>query len=257
MGVCHTLYPRGTAASTSGKKKLPVDATCIKDDKEDYGDGRFGPPWAPLWAPPSAFPAGSDEMQRLTAQGGGRWPRFAWAAAAWFAIAAVGTTSAALAESLRIGMLSYATPDLLASTEVQAALSTKSCYCSLHGYRFILEVSPGTANNRTAHWQRIPFLMKHLPMYDWLFFTDADTVVTNSTVRLEDFVSAAVSASPSTFLIVQDDFVLNRLRSRREFVRVRVYLSMHLILRFPLAVWSVVGSSFVGGGPHRRCMIGL
>ena len=110
----------------------------------------------------------------------------------------------------KLGLLTFATVDMLSRPEISAALSSKSCYCSFNGYSYILEVSAGAADNHSAHWQRIPFLLKHLPHFDWLLYTDADTVVTNSSVRLESFIDVAVAEAPDTFLIVQDDINLNR-----------------------------------------------
>lgn len=37
-----------------------------------------------------------------------------------------------------------------------------------------------------------------------------DTVITNSTTRLEEFIEAALSQEPDTFFILQDDFTINR-----------------------------------------------
>lgn len=110
----------------------------------------------------------------------------------------------------RIGWLSYSSPDLLNHPGIQATLALKSCYCAMHGYQHIFEVSPFDTGPRTSHWHRIPFLLKHLRFYDWIFYSDADTVVTNASVRLEDFVNIAVAAQPDTFFVIQDDMGLNR-----------------------------------------------
>ena len=59
-----------------------------------------------------------------------------------------------------------------------AAISSpnKAAYCKLHGYDFIEETS-NFPKDRSPVWAKIALLQKHLPRYDWVFWSDADSLV--------------------------------------------------------------------------------
>ena len=59
-----------------------------------------------------------------------------------------------------------------------AAISSpnKAQYCRLHGYDFIEETS-NFPKDRSAVWAKIVLLQKHLARYDWVFWSDADSLV--------------------------------------------------------------------------------
>lgn len=69
-----------------------------------------------------------------------------------------------------------------------AAISSpsKAAYCKLHGYDFIEETG-GFPTDRPAVWAKIAFLQKHLPNYDWVFWSDADSLIMDSNRPLEAF----------------------------------------------------------------------
>jgi len=69
-----------------------------------------------------------------------------------------------------------------------AAISTpnKSKYCKLHGYDFIEETS-GFPTDRSAVWAKIPLLQRHLKNHDWVFWSDADSLVMDLHKPLEAF----------------------------------------------------------------------
>lgn len=74
------------------------------------------------------------------------------------------------------------------------SLDNKKKYCDKHGYAFIF--SNKIYDNRYISWQRIPFLLETMdlkdkdesPLYDWLFWVDIDTLITNTDILLEDFI---------------------------------------------------------------------
>jgi len=65
-------------------------------------------------------------------------------------------------------------------------------------------------SDRSPHWIRVQVLNDTLPYYDWIFYTDVDTFLTNPNVRLQTFVEIAErKASSPPFLIVQDGMEIN------------------------------------------------
>jgi hypothetical protein len=83
-----------------------------------------------------------------------------------------------------------------------AAISTpnKRRYAQRHGYDYleqkgILDIS------RPPAWSKIRALLRHLADYDWIFWTDADSLIMNPALRLESFLDPGydmvVSADPS------------------------------------------------------------
>jgi len=59
------------------------------------------------------------------------------------------------------------------------------CEINFHDY-----VSPqnGFSAVRAPSWSKILFAKRHLPSCDWLFWTDADSIITNFDTRLETFI---------------------------------------------------------------------
>lgn len=63
----------------------------------------------------------------------------------------------------------------------------KRAYAEKHGYPFIHETEL-LDPSRNASWNKIPYVLKYLPDFDWVFWTDADSLVMNPDVRLEDVI---------------------------------------------------------------------
>jgi hypothetical protein len=74
----------------------------------------------------------------------------------------------------------------------------KRDYCRGHGYRFICRKS-GFDKTRPPSWSKILFTKQYLPDCDWLFWSDADALVTNFSTKLESFVDP-----DHDFLITKD-----------------------------------------------------
>ncbi len=63
----------------------------------------------------------------------------------------------------------------------------KRLYCDSRGYSFMCE-RDGFDLSRPPSWSKILFCQRHLPDCNWLFWSDADALVTNFDVRLESFL---------------------------------------------------------------------
>ena len=62
----------------------------------------------------------------------------------------------------------------------------KEKYCLKHGYDFLSYTE--RASDRPPSWDKIKYLQKHIDNYDWIFWTDSDSVIVNDKVRLETFI---------------------------------------------------------------------
>lgn len=62
----------------------------------------------------------------------------------------------------------------------------KRDYCRNHGYEFICKKK--FDETRHPSWSKIPFTQQCLPNCDWLFWSDADALVTNFSIKLESLV---------------------------------------------------------------------
>lgn len=69
-----------------------------------------------------------------------------------------------------------------------AAISSlnKRQYCELHGYDFV-EEDTSSATGRHPVWAKIPLIRKYLDRYDWVFWTDVDSLIMDMQVPLERF----------------------------------------------------------------------
>jgi hypothetical protein len=69
----------------------------------------------------------------------------------------------------------------------QWAVPNKQRYCDLRGYNH-LALTSGFDAFRPPAWSKVKFLREHLPRFDWLFWSDIDSLITNYTIRLEDLI---------------------------------------------------------------------
>lgn len=70
----------------------------------------------------------------------------------------------------------------------QYSTPNKSTYCARHGYRFV-ERTDGFAPSRPAAWSKVRFIKECLRAHEWVFWSDADSLVMNASIRLEEFVN--------------------------------------------------------------------
>ena len=81
----------------------------------------------------------------------------------------------------------------------------KEKYCLKHGYDFLSYTE--RASDRPPSWDKIKYLQKHIDNYDWIFWTDSDSVIVNDDIRLEAFIDTEKD------LIIQIDEALDKTRA--------------------------------------------
>ncbi|KAG6490058.1 hypothetical protein ZIOFF_051340 [Zingiber officinale] len=89
-----------------------------------------------------------------------------------------------------------------------ATQGNKQAYATQMGYRYI-DAGDLVDRSRPPNWSKILAVRAHLPHYDWVFWNDADTLVTNPNMSLENVLLAAIGhrdfhSSPD--LVVTKDF---------------------------------------------------
>ena len=87
----------------------------------------------------------------------------------------------------RFAVLTIVTPKI-ADWAGPAAERTRK-YCSRHGYDFACQTGP-LDQTRPAAWGKLRFIWQFLedhPKCEWVFWTDADSVIMNPAVCLESF----------------------------------------------------------------------
>ena len=68
-----------------------------------------------------------------------------------------------------------------------ASVANKKAYAERHGYNVIVDqgiIDP----TRPTSWSKLRAMRKYLPDYDFLFYSDADTIIVNFETRLEEVV---------------------------------------------------------------------
>jgi hypothetical protein len=85
---------------------------------------------------------------------------------------------------MNIGVISFECPP---NNDRAISFPNKQKYCDKHGYTFL---SYTESLNEYCHpsWSKILYLIKHLRDFDWLVWTDADTYIVNSDIKLESFI---------------------------------------------------------------------
>lgn len=86
----------------------------------------------------------------------------------------------------------------------------KHKYATKHGYSFLCECIPFDMTKPTP-WKKIEAIRRYLPNYDYVFWTDADSLIMNDTIRLENFIE------DNWDLIVTRDY--NNLNTGNFFIR--------------------------------------
>lgn len=60
-------------------------------------------------------------------------------------------------------------------------------YCKIHGYDYI-QYHKNLYENKTAHWQKYPAIKRHIRNYKWILYLDADCMIMNYKIKLEDLI---------------------------------------------------------------------
>ena len=85
---------------------------------------------------------------------------------------------------MNIGLLSYECPP---ANDRAISFPNKQRSCDKHGYDFISHTENLSPSFHPA-WSKVPYILKYLPYHDWLVWTDADTYVINSDIKLDSFI---------------------------------------------------------------------
>lgn len=87
---------------------------------------------------------------------------------------------------IRVALISLYTPGI--HEYAKYGLATKRYYCDLHGYDFHV-YSQSLEASRPPAWSKILAIEAHLTNYDWVFWTDADSLIMNPRLSVERIVS--------------------------------------------------------------------
>ncbi|MBA3721550.1 MAG: class I SAM-dependent methyltransferase [Parachlamydiaceae bacterium] len=105
---------------------------------------------------------------------------------------------------------------------VSSGIENKRLYCQQHGYDFICgeEILDYT---RPIPWSKIQIILKTMenPSYKWIFWTDADAVIMNHGIQLEDLIddkyNFIVSRDPNNYNT--GHFLIKNCEWSREFLK--------------------------------------
>lgn len=70
---------------------------------------------------------------------------------------------------------------------IQPCIDSKIAYCKKHNYDLII-CKRKLIQNKHLIWSKIPLIEKYLDKYDWILCTDADTLVMNKNIKLEESI---------------------------------------------------------------------
>ena len=80
--------------------------------------------------------------------------------------------------------------------KLEACLKSKVEYCNRHGYTYILGGEEYWDRDRPFSWSKVPFMLKNIReaivsgLYDYIWMSDADVLITNMDLRIEDQILA-------------------------------------------------------------------
>jgi len=77
-------------------------------------------------------------------------------------------------------------PDYIKAME--PLIEYKKAYAAKHGYDFIIGGQDVWDRHRPVQWSKFNIIQKHLYSYDWIFWSDADSIILNDTIKLESFI---------------------------------------------------------------------
>jgi len=69
----------------------------------------------------------------------------------------------------------------------QITAPNKAAYCQRRGYAW-LPCTSGFDPSRPVAWSKLLFLQRHLPDYEWIMWSDADSLITNPAIKIESLI---------------------------------------------------------------------
>jgi hypothetical protein len=73
---------------------------------------------------------------------------------------------------------------------MEPGLASKREYAARHGYTYLQGNDDDWDRSKPIPWSKFRFILKHLDAYDFLFWSDADAIILNQDLRLEDQVAS-------------------------------------------------------------------
>lgn len=89
---------------------------------------------------------------------------------------------------------------------VSIGFENKRNYAELHGYDFVLELRH-LDKSRPIPWSKIKIIERLLTDYDWVCWMDADAIVMNTAIRLEEIID------PNYHVMICQDLAINAVNS--------------------------------------------
>jgi hypothetical protein len=71
---------------------------------------------------------------------------------------------------------------------MEPGLASKRAYAAKHGYTFHCGGTDVWDRSRPAPWSKLNFIQKYINDYDYLFWSDADVIIMNQELRIEDHI---------------------------------------------------------------------
>lgn len=87
---------------------------------------------------------------------------------------------------MRIAVISYGDEEVKEYREI--SFVNKEKYCRKHGYDFIGS-DKDFKLDRHPSWSKVILMRGYLEKYDWIFWSDVDSLVMNMNIKLEQFIS--------------------------------------------------------------------
>jgi len=117
---------------------------------------------------------------------------------------------------LKIAICSFAIGDKFKEC-MKFGIESKVRYCKKHNYDFIDDESVyyEKGKDRPIAWSKILIVKKYLPYYDYVVWMDADTLITNDNIKLEDYINDHLDVRE--FLFTRD--VSNKINTGVFFVK--------------------------------------
>lgn len=106
---------------------------------------------------------------------------------------------------MKIGFVSFAYPKLYAE-QVELGTQLRREYCIKQGYELFEDVDDVFDSSRPAAWSKLDLLLKHMDRnkFDWLFWNDADTILKNKDIKLQDLFKSSGVNDKHDFVITRD-----------------------------------------------------
>ena len=71
---------------------------------------------------------------------------------------------------------------------MEAGIKSKQLYAEKHGYDFILGGNESWERSKPIPWSKLNFINKYIDEYDYIFCSDADAIILNTDISLENQV---------------------------------------------------------------------